>query len=168
MRVWQDGEHAALWGEVGLSPSHCVLTFAHVPLVLVHAAHRPWEDAAGLMMAVWLDDIVPGLRARVHQWVAPPYRHPHVSQALGQAVLQVLFEGAGFHLLEGRTPVGNRGGIRYARRLGFRLVATLPYGEWTWTPEGTKTRTAVVQSQLTVEEWRQRQQTEGDPDGVPL
>jgi hypothetical protein len=153
-RVRELGEHASLWGEVGLSPSRFVLTFLEAPLLLVHHDRLPWEQAEGLMMVVWLDDIVPGVRARCHQWVAPPYRHPRVSTFLGQAILRYLFDEMGFRLLEGRTPVDNHLGIRYARRLGFRLVATLPYGEWAWAPDGTKTITAVVQSQLTVDEWR--------------
>jgi hypothetical protein len=54
--------------------------------------------------------------------------------------------------------VTNRAGIRYALRLGFRRVATLPYGEWSWTPAGTKTITPVVQSQLCAEDWRAAQE----------
>ena len=80
-----------------------------------------------------------------------------MSQLLGQAVLRYLFDAMGFQLLEGRTPVGNRAAVRYACRLGFTLVATLPYGEWAWAPDGTKTLTAVVQSQLTVDAWRAAQ-----------
>jgi hypothetical protein len=157
MRVRGDGEHASLWGELGLSPSTFVLGFSQAPLILVHQQVLPWHDAAGLMMAVWLDDLVPGLRARLHQWVAPPYRHPRVSLTLGDAILAYLFTEMGLQLLEGRTARGNRLGIRYALRLGFRPVATLPYGEWTWTPEGTKTITPVVQSQLTIDAWRAAQ-----------
>jgi hypothetical protein len=157
-RVRADGEHASLWGEVGLSPSLFVGTFAQVPLIVAHHELLPWQQGEGLMMVVWLDDVVPGLRARVHQWVASPYRHPTVSLHIGHAVLRHLFDVAGFQMLEGRTPVTNRAGIRYALRLGFRRVATLPYGEWSWTPAGTKTITPVVQSQLCAEDWRAAQE----------
>lgn len=153
-RVWREGEHAGLWGQLGLSPSHFVLTFAHVPFLVVHHDQMAWSQPDGLMMVVWLDDIVAGVRARCHQWVAPAYRHPRVSHLLGQGVLRYLFEEIGFQLLEGRTPVGNHQAVRYARRLGFQPVATLPYGEWDWAPDGTKTLTAVVQSQLTIAAWR--------------
>jgi RimJ/RimL family protein N-acetyltransferase len=154
-RVRDGGEHASLWGQVGLSPSRFVGTFAQIPLVLLHHDRIPWPLAEGLMMVTWLDDIVPDLRARVHQWVAPPYRHPRVSTALGHVLLRYLFDEMGFELLEGRTAVDNHLGVRYARRLGFRPVATLPYGEWTWTPDGTKTMTPVVQSQLLAADWRE-------------
>jgi hypothetical protein len=166
LRVRQEGEHAALWGERGFSPSHFVLTYTHVPLLLVHAEARAWTEVEGLMMAAWLDDVVPGIRARLHQWVAPPYRHPHVSLLLGQALLDYLFTQASFLLLEGRTPVGNRLGVRYALRLGFRPVATLPYGEWAWAADGTRSITAVMQTQLTCDDWQQRQQ--GRTHGLPL
>jgi RimJ/RimL family protein N-acetyltransferase len=156
-RVREIGEHASLWGEVGLSPSRFVGTFAQIPMVLLHHERTPWPLAEGLMMAVWLDDIVPDLRARCHQWVAPPYRHPRVSTALGHVLLRYLFDEMGFELLEGRTPVDNHLGVRYARRLGFRAVTTLPYGEWEWTPDGTKTMTPVVQSQLLAADWRHAQ-----------
>ena len=158
MRVRGEGEHASLWGELGLSPSKFVLGFSAVPLILVHQQQLPWHQAEGLMMAVWLDDIVPGVRARLHQWVAPPYRHPRVSLTLGDTILYYLFTEMGLQLLEGRTPCANRLGIRYALRLGFHPVATLPYGEWDWTPEGTKTITPVVQSQLTIDTWRASQE----------
>jgi hypothetical protein len=156
-RVREIGEHASLWGEVGLSPSRFVGTFAQVPLVLLHHDRLPWQHGEGLMMVTWLDDIVPDLRARVHQWVAPPYRHPHVSTALGHMLLRYLFDDMGFQMLEGRTPVGNHLGVRYARRLGFRPVATLPYGEWVWTPDGTKTMSPVLYSYLTADTWRAAQ-----------
>jgi RimJ/RimL family protein N-acetyltransferase len=161
VRVRQDSEHASLWGEIGFSPSRFVLAFTQVPLVLVHQEHLPWHQADGLMMAVWLDDIVPGVRARLHQWVAPPYRHPRVSLVLGRAILRYLFDDFDVQLLEGRTPVGNRLGIRYALRLGFRPVATLPYGEWAWTPDGARTMTPVVQTQLTRDAWRAAQSSAG-------
>ena len=154
MRVRQAREHASLWGEVGLSPSKFVLAFTSVPLLLLHHDASPWDHPEGLCMVGWLDDIVPGLRARCHQWVAPAYRHPRVSAILGQGLLRYLFEEMGLQMLEGRTPVGNRLAVRYARRLGFRPVATLPYGEWVWALDGTKTCTPVVQSQLTIDEWR--------------
>jgi hypothetical protein len=159
-RVRADGEHASLWGEVGLSPSRFVGTFAQVPMVLLHDDRRPWQHGEGLMMVTWIDDIVLDLRARVHQWVAPPYRHPRVSTALGHVLLRVLFDDMGLKMLEGRTPVGNHLGVRYARRLGFRPVATLPYGEWAWTPDGTKTMSPVVYSYLTADTWRAAQ---GEP-----
>lgn len=156
-RVRQEGEHASLWGQMGLSPTRFVLAFTSVPLLLLHDERSVWHDADGLMMACWLDDAVPNVRARVHQWVAPPYRHPKVSLLLGHALLHCLFEHMGLLMLEGRTPVGNRAGVRYARRLGFRHVATLPYGELAWTPEGSATITPVWQSLLTREEWRATQ-----------
>ena len=43
--VRKDGEHAALWGEVGLSPSRFVATFAAVPLIIVHHDQLPWKQA---------------------------------------------------------------------------------------------------------------------------
>ena len=153
-QVRQEQEHASLWGEVGLSPSRFVLAFTSVPLILLHHDACPWNHPEGLCMGVWLDDVVPGVRARCHQWVAPAYRHPRVSVVLGQRMLRYLFEEMGFQMLEGRTPINNRLALRYARRLGFRRVAILPYGEWAWALDGTKTLTPVVQSQLTVDEWR--------------
>lgn len=157
MRVRADGEHASLWGEIGLSPSHFALTFVHIPMLVLHHDTVPWQQADGLMMIAWFDDIVPPLRARVHQWVAPAYRHPVVSLQLGHILIRHFFEQMEFHMLEGRTPVGNRAGVRYALRLGFQPVATIPYGEWIWTPEGTKTMTPVIQSQLTIDHWRELQ-----------
>lgn len=169
-RVRHDGEHAALWGEVGLSPSQFVMRFLQAPLVLAYDVRQPWVLADGLLMAAWLDDVVPGLRARVHHWVAPPQRHPRVSRELGHALLRVLFDEMGFQALEGRTPVESRGAVRFALRLGFRPTCTLPAGAWTWTPGGTKTSTAVVQTQLTTEEWRAAQtaRAEEHDDGVSV
>lgn len=153
-RVRHDGEHAGLWGALGLSPSKFVTNFAQVPLLLLHEATRPWYDVDGLLQVCWLDDVVPELRARCHHWVAPGSRSLRVSLPLGQQMLRYLFDTMGFLLLEGRTPVIHQGAVRYVQRLGFRLVATLPYGEWGWTPEGARTMIAVVQSQLTIDEWR--------------
>ena len=155
------GEHAGLWGEAGLWPSRFVGTFATLPLVLLHHDRMPWTHADGLMMVVWLDDIVDGVRARLHQWVGMPYRHPRVSTALGHFLLRYIFEEMGFQLVEGRTPIGNRLALWYARRLGFRPVVTLPYGEWAWTADGTKTLTPVVQSMLLAEDWHRAQEASG-------
>ena len=59
-RVYREGDHAHLWGQVGLSPSHFVLTFARMPLLVVHHDQVPWQQPDGAMLVVWLDDIVPG------------------------------------------------------------------------------------------------------------
>jgi RimJ/RimL family protein N-acetyltransferase len=152
------GEHAMLWGEVGLSPTQFLAAFARASLLVIHREEAAWTHGEGLLFLVWSDDVVPGLRARIHFWSHPHMRHPQVSLLLGHAGLRYLFEEQGYTLLEGRTPVTNTLALRFVRRLGFQMVATLPHAEWAWTAEGEKEAVDVVQSMLTPSMWDAREE----------
>ena len=166
-RVHEDGEHAALWGEVGLSPSKFALAFSQVPMVVLHQANHPWHQVEGLMQVWWLDDIMPQVRARCHCWCHPAYRSLRFSVPLGKHALTYLFDEMAFLMLEGRTPSTHRGALQYIRCLGFRPVMTVPYGEWAWLPNGTHTTTSVVHSILTTDEWQDHAQTSRVEDVRP-
>lgn len=148
MQVRQAGEHAALWGECGLSPSQFLQTFAPLPLLLLVQDGAAWRQGEGWLVALWADEWVPGLRARIHFWMTEAVRHPQVSLPLGQQAIAACWTWLGVQELEGRIPVTNRGALRFVRRLGFEPVATLQAGLWLWQADGTKTCTPVVQTQL--------------------
>jgi Acetyltransferases, including N-acetylases of ribosomal proteins len=153
-QVFRDGEHAQLWGEVGLSPLRFLATFMHVPLLVAYQEGADWLKGQGLLFAVWGDDWIDGVRARLHFWAAPQARTLRVLLPIGQEVLRTCFEDLGLQLLEGRTPTDNAGALRFIARLGFRQVHRLDHGEWQWNADGTKQIIPVIQSQLLVEHWR--------------
>ena len=153
-QVYHAREHAGLWGYAGLSPMRFLETFAQVPVLVLSQEGANWVRGDGLLMVVWADDWVHGVRARLHFWVAPPARTLRLMLPMGRAVIQRCFDDFSLRLLEGRTPANNAGALRFIARLGFRQVHRLEHGEWQWQADGTKQIIPVIQSQLLVEHWR--------------
>jgi RimJ/RimL family protein N-acetyltransferase len=153
--VQQAGEHATLWGALGLSPSKFLAAFLGVEVIVCHLQHAPWTQGQGILFLMWSDDVVPELRARVHFWCAPAYRTPSLSLGIGRAMLDYYFGILGYHLLEGRTPVTNRLALRYITRLGFQLGIPLPNAEWVTSLDGKTHMGAVIPSFLTREAWQE-------------
>ena len=156
---WQvrlEGEHAALWGQLGLSPTQFLATYAGVELVVCHRQGADWPNGEGLMMVMWGDDRVPELRVRVHFWVHPVYRTPQITPYLARAMLSHYFDVVGYQILEGRTPLGNTLALRFVKRLGFTMGAPIPNAEWTYASDGTRRLGAVVPSYMTREMWEER------------
>src|ERR1041384_443501 len=150
------GEHAALWGEAGLSPTRFLAAFASVPIVVAHEQGAAWREGMGNLLVVWGDDVVPELRLRLHFWMAPMCRHPKLSVPIGRAMLSYFFDVASYQLLEGRTPATDTLALRFIRRLGFTLLPALPHAEWVYDVTGERRPGAVIPSMLTKEEWYER------------
>jgi hypothetical protein len=155
MQVRSAGEHLALWGDVGRTPTAFCTAFAGTELLLLHVEGAAWQAGEGLMGALWTDDRVPALRARAHFWFAAAYRQRTLSLPLAEVLLRGVFEDKGYTLLEGRTPVTNTLALRFIQRLGFVRRAVLPEAEWVAHPDGSRTLVDVVFSTLTRAQWRQ-------------
>lgn len=123
------GEHLYLWGhEAGLSPSRFVAAAVGWEILFVRMPESSIAEDAGVIGVVWGDDAHPPRRQRVHFWIAPPYRHPMVTQQLAQIGLAPFFER--YAVLWGITPATYVQAIRAIRRWGFQEVGRLPASEW--------------------------------------
>ena len=151
--VYQAQEHAAVWGALGLEPFQFLAAYAQTEIYVLHRQHAPWTLGDGLMMVVWLDDVMPGAHARIHAWVHPHYRHPSFTDPMGLLVLDHIFATGGYQVLDTRTPATNKAARRWATRLGFSTPVRLPNAEWAYTPTGARQLVDLLYSYMRRPTW---------------
>lgn len=158
LRLWailaQSGELSRLLGPWAQSPtSFAQIMGTNADMLVLHHDGARWPTGEGLVAVAYLDDTEGICRTRVHHFVMTKYRHPRVTQGLGQMVIDYLFSVRGFHLLWGLTAVKNRGALRFSRHLGFE-----PVHIWENAVLWEQLPTDAMQTMLTRARWQARKE----------